>query len=170
MKAVIMMLLAVSTVAALEGDPCSDDTDCGADETCYLSSYECEAAPPAPAPEPADGSGPPIAPSGFECGMDGYVQLIANFMEVALAGLSILRQIGSSFLPADLRKAVEYAWNGLKGAGSWIGYALVAANYAAEEFEFGEQMCMVMGYVDMALGYAVMGVEFIDTLRDMIPI
>jgi hypothetical protein len=29
---------------------------------------------------------------------------------------------------------------------------------------------MVMGYVDMALGYAVMGVEFIDTLRDMIPI
>jgi hypothetical protein len=38
--------------------------------------------------------------------MDGYTELVADFMEVALLGLSILRQIGSSFLPNDLRKAV----------------------------------------------------------------
>ena len=102
--------------------------------------------------------------------MDGYVSLVDDLFEVALAGLSILRQIGSSFLPADLRSAVEYAWKGLKGAGSWMGYALAAANYAAEEFDFGEQLCMVMGYVEMVLGYAVMAVGMIETLRDMIPI
>jgi hypothetical protein len=32
----------------------------------------------------------------------------------------------------------------------------------------GETMCMVMGYVNLGLGYAVMGVEFIDTIRNMI--
>ena len=102
--------------------------------------------------------------------MDGYVNLVANGMEVALAGLSILRQIGSAFLPHDLRNAVEYAWQGVKGAGSWVGYALAAANFAAEEFDFGEQLCMGMGYADMVLGYAVMGVGMLDTLRDMIPV
>ena len=59
--------------------------------------------------------GPPEPPmvdedTGMECSMDGYVGLVQKLMNVALAGLSILRQIGSSFLPHDLRKAVEYAW------------------------------------------------------------
>ena len=102
--------------------------------------------------------------------MDGYVSLVDDLLEVLLAGVSILRQIGSAFLPEHLRDAVGYAWNGLKGAGSWVGYALAAANYAAEEFDFGEQLCMGMGYVDMVLGYAVMAVGMIETLRDMIPV
>merc|ERR1719487_11521 len=80
------------------------------------------------------------------------------------------KQIGSAILPADLRKAVDYAWKGLKGAGSWMGFALAAAFFAAEEFDFGEQMCMVFGYIDMGLGYAVMAVTALDSLRDMIPV
>ena len=156
-----MCLLGVTYAAV--GDSCADDTECGAGEECNLNNNEC-----VEDTTPEDTTR--ISPTGFRCGMDGYVNLVANGMEVALAGLSILRQIGSSFLPHDLRKAVEYAWNGVKGAGSWVGYALAAANFAAEEFDFGEQLCMGMGYADMGLGYAVMGVELIDTLRDMIPV
>ena len=58
--------------------------------------------------------------------MDGYVLLIDDVLEVSLTGISILKQIGSAILPADLRTAVDYAWDGLKGAGSWMGFALVA--------------------------------------------
>ena len=162
--ALVMILLGVTSAAI--GDACADANDCEVGEVCGGSS-ECEAAPP-----PANNGAPNdrVSSTGFVCNMDGYVTLVANLMEVALAGISILRQIGSAFLPADLRKAVEYAWKGLKGAGSWIGYALAAANYAAEEFDFGDQLCMAMGYVDMVLGYAVMAVGMIETLRDMIPV
>ena len=164
MRFTLALCLLGVTYAAI-GDACADANDCEAGEVCGDSS-ECEAEPEDDAPEDTTR----ISPTGFRCGMDGYVNLVANGMEVALAGLSILRQIGSSFLPHDLRKAVEYAWQGVKGAGSWVGYALAAANFAAEEFDFGEQLCMGMGYLDMGLGYAVMGVELIDTLRDMIPV
>merc|ERR1712036_100476 len=100
--------------------------------------------------------------------MDGYVGLVGEMMTVALAGLEILKQIGTMFLPDDLRIAVDYAWRGVKGMGDWLGYALAAAYFAAEEFGFGSMMCMAMGYVDLVLGYMVMGVEMIDTLRAMV--
>ena len=162
--ALVLTLLGV--IYAEIGDPCANDGECEDGEVCGDNS-ECAAAP---ADDNAGPTNARISPTGFVCNMDGYVSLVDDLFEVALAGLSILRQIGSSFLPADLRSAVEYAWKGLKGAGSWMGYALAAANYAAEEFDFGEQLCMVMGYVEMVLGYAVMAVGMIETLRDMIPI
>ena len=108
--------------------------------------------------------------TGMECSMDGYAELVQRMMNVALAGLSILRQIGSSVLPHDLRKAVEYAWKGLLGAGSWIGFALAAAYFAAEEFEYGEMFCKIMGYGNVVLGYMNEAVNLLDTLRDMIPV
>ena len=102
--------------------------------------------------------------------MDGYVELIQNLMNVALAALAILRQIGSAFLPHDLRKAVEYAWKGVTGAASWVGYALAAAYFAAEEFGYGNQFCKIMGYGNLALKYLNMAVNLLDTIRDMIPV
>jgi len=142
---------------------CEDDSG---DLKCFCpdDTFDCagEDAPAEPAvTDPA---------TGMECTMDGYVNLVANGMNVALAGLSILRQIGSSFLPADLRKAVEYAWRGVLGAGSWVGFALAAGYFAAEEFGYGETFCMVMGYGNIALEYGNEAVNLLETLRDMIPI
>ena len=160
-----LLLLTVSTVyAAGLGEACSDVAECDSvpgpicDVTCYCSdgTTNCEEWL--------------IASTGFVCNMDGYVNIVDEGMEVALAGISILKQIGSAILPADLRKAVDYAWKGLKGAGSWVGFALAAAFFAAKEFDFGEQMCMGFGYVDMGLGYAVMAVTALDQIRDMIPV
>ena len=166
-------------------EQCYDSSDC---DTSYMN-YVCDMAsdgyekcfcqngmeddehcgqtPPEPEEEEEEAM---VSPTGFVCNMDGYVNIVDEGMEVALAGISILKQIGSAILPADLRTAVDYAWKGIKGAGSWIGFALAAAFFAAKEFDFGEQMCMGFGYVDMGLGYAVMAVTALDQIRDMIPV
>ena len=89
-------------------------------------------------------------------------------MNVALAGLAILKQIGAMFLPDDLRTAVDYAWRGMTGAGDWVGFGLAAGYFAAEEFGMGDMFCMIMGYVDLVLGYMVMAVNTLDTLRAMV--
>ena len=152
-------------------DSCSRwDATCNGDSVCVCSDDTMDCAGGEVPENPDAPSGLHVSATGFECSMDGYVGLVQKLMNVALAGLSILRQIGSSFLPHDLRKAVEYAWLGLLGAGSWIGYALAAAYFAAEEFEYGEQFCMIMGYVALVLGYANEAVNLLDTLRDMIPV
>jgi len=89
-------------------------------------------------------------------------------MNVVLVGLSLAKQLGSAFLPADLRKAVDYAWTGVLGMGDWLGFALSAAYFAAEEYGFGETFCMVMGYLKIVLAYANEAVNMIDGLLNML--
>jgi len=79
-----------------------------------------------------------------------------------------LKQLGSAFLPIDLRKAVDYAWTGVLGMGDWLGYGLAAAYFAAEEFGYGAIFCQVMGYLNIALEYANMAVNMIDGLVEMV--
>ena len=100
--------------------------------------------------------------------MDGYVNLVQQLLNVVLVGLSLAKQLGAAFLPADLATAVDYAWTGILGAGNWLGYGLAAGYYAAEEFGFGETFCMIMGYLNIALEYANMGVNFIDGIVAMV--
>merc|ERR1711934_20872 len=105
-------------------------------EVCNMDSNTCEDGPPPQVDEE----------TGMECSMDGYVALVQKLMTVALSGLSILKQIGSAFLPDDLRKAVDYGFRGLLGMGDWIGYAISAAYYLSAEFNYGEMFCKIMGY------------------------
>merc|ERR1712167_320028 len=151
---------------AMVGDACSEDADCENDgvEQCNASS-ECENIP---ADDSGDDAVKVDADTGMNCSMDGYVGLVQKLMTVALSGLSILKQIGSAFLPDDLRTAVNYAFRGLTGMGDWIGYALAAAYFAAEEFNYGEIFCKVMGYLNIVLGYLVTAVEMVDNLRAML--
>ena len=111
---------------------CQDDDNGDLKCHCPDDTFDCAGERGPPEPPKVDEA------TGMECSMDGYVELVQNGMNVALAGLSILRQMGSSFLPHDLRKAVEYAWKGVLGAGSWVGFALAAGYFAAEEFEYGD--------------------------------
>ena len=172
MKFALFAIFAL-TAQALEGDACAEDAECdtGAGETCDLNLYECVAAAPEASDDDSDDSagGITVDPAtGMECTMDGYVALVQSLMTVALSGLSILKQIGAAFLPDDLRMAVDYAFRGLTGMGDWMGYALAAAYFAAEEFGFGETFCMVMGYLNIVLGYLVTAVEMVDNLRAML--
>ena len=165
MKFALFAIFALVAKAA-PGDACADDTECDADETCTVDVWECAAAA---APEDDSNGGITVDPAtGMECTMDGYVALVQSLMTVALSGLSILKQIGAAFLPDDLRMAVDYAFRGLTGMGDWMGYALAAAYFAAEEFGFGETFCMVMGYLNIVLGYLVTAVEMVDNLRAML--
>merc|ERR1712167_184362 len=155
---------------AMVGDACSEDADCENDgvEQCNASS-ECENIPADDSgDDAADDAVKVDADTGMNCSMDCYVGLVQKLMTVALSGLSILKQIGSAFLPDDLRTAMGYAFRGLTGMGDWIGYALAAAYFAAEEFNYGEIFCKVMGYLNIVLGYLVTAGEMVDNLRAML--
>ena len=119
--------------------------------------------------DPAAPEGITVDPNtGMECTMDGYVGLVQELLNVVLFGLSLAKQLGSAFLPADLRRAVDYGWTGVLGMGNWLGYGLAAAYFAAEEYGFGETFCMIMGYLNIVLGYANAAVNMIDGLVDML--
>ena len=116
-----LLLLAVATVQAQWlADECQYDNDCWAIDGGYCDTDMCAC------DDSVDTCDEIMEMNGFLCSVDGYVNLVDEGMEVALAGLSILKQIGSTILPADLRKSVDYAWKGLKGAGAWMGFALAA--------------------------------------------
>ena len=135
----------------------SDETWCAKDDVGEEKTWYVP--PPPPTVDPN---------TGMECSMDGYVNLVQQLLNVVLVGLSLAKQLGAAFLPADLRTAVDYAWKGVTGMGNWLGYGLAAGYFAAEEFGFGETFCMIMGYLNIALEYANMAVNMIDGLVEML--
>ena len=49
-------------------------------------------------------------------------------------------------VPDNFKLAINYAWDGIMGAGNWAGYIMAATYYAAEEFGFGADICEFFGY------------------------
>ena len=80
---------------------------------------------------------------GYICSMDGYVSLTKMIIELALSAIAIVKETYAAMLPMELGKSVQYAWDGLVGAGSWPGYAVAAAYYFGLEFGYAEPMCDV---------------------------
>merc|ERR1712139_174568 len=166
MKIALYFALVGMTLAAI-GDACASDGECGSGEVCG-GSNECEVAP-APAPS-NNADTPKVDPStGMRCSMDGYVNLVRSFIKVALAGLVILKDMGTFLLPATLRRSVDYAFRGIQGMGDWIGYALAAGYFAAEDQGMGGTFCMAMGYANIGLDTLKIGVESIEMLSSMKP-
>ena len=98
--------------------------------------------------------------SDFECTMDGFVQLTSDAINVALIALAIVKETYAAMLPEELGKSVQYAWDGLVGAGSWAGYATAAAYYFGLEFGYGEIMCEVFIALAMITEALVVFTEF----------
>jgi hypothetical protein len=98
--------------------------------------------------------------SEFECTMDGFVDLTSEFINVALIALAIVKETYAAVLPYEPGKSVQYAWDGLVGAGSWAGYATAAAYYFGLEFGYGDIMCEVFGYIAIAVGILSQFTEF----------
>ena len=88
----------------------------------------------------------------FQCSMDGYVNLTIEVYNVALFGLALLKESYAAVLPMALGKSVNYAWDGILGAGAWVGFVMAAAYYFGLEFGYAEILCEVSGYVSQGVG------------------
>ena len=88
----------------------------------------------------------------FKCTMDGYVELTLEVYNVALFGLALLKESYAAVLPKKLGKSVNYAWDGILGAGGWVGYLMAAAYYFGLEFGYAEYLCTGSQYVSLGVG------------------
>lgn len=92
--------------------------------------------------------------------MDGFVELTLETYNVALFGLALLKETYAAVLPMALGKSVNYAWDGILGAGAWVGYVVAALYYFGLEFGYADLMCQIMGYVYVAVGLGYFLIDF----------
>ena len=98
--------------------------------------------------------------SDFTCSMDGYVKMTKELIELSLFALSLLKETYAAILPMELGKSVEYAWDGLVGAGSWSGYAVAALYYFGLEYGYAEIMCQYSEYGATATSFLNSFIDF----------
>lgn len=98
--------------------------------------------------------------SDFTCSMDGYVDLTNKLIELSLFALALLKETYAAILPYELGKSVEYAWDGLVGAGSWAGYAVASLYYFGLEYGYADIMCEYSAYGYVAADYLSQFIEF----------
>ena len=77
----------------------------------------------------------------MSCTMNGYTALVADFVTVATALISIGIKAVGAVLPEDLAMAVWSCYMFLTNSASWIGYIISAVYFLGEEFGFGAYLC-----------------------------
>ena len=80
-------------------------------------------------------------PADMKCSMDGYVNLTIEIYNIVLFGLALLKETYAAVLPMALGKSVNYAWDGMLGAGAWVGYLMAAVYYFGLEFGYADILC-----------------------------
>jgi len=95
--------------------------------------------------------------------MDGYVEMTGKIIELSLFAIALVKETFAAMLPEALSKSIQYAWDGLVGAGSWAGFAVAAVYYLSLEYGFGEQLCEYSGYGYTAIGYLTFLIDFVDS-------
>lgn len=98
--------------------------------------------------------------SDFTCDMDGYVNMTNKLIELSLFALAIVKETYAAILPMALGKSVQYAWDGLVGAGSWAGFAVAAVYYFGLEFGYADIMCQLSEYAFMAINFLTFFIDF----------
>jgi hypothetical protein len=96
----------------------------------------------------------------FTCSMDGYVKMAADLIELSLFALALIKETYAAILPLELGKSVEYAWDGLVGAGSWTGYAIASLYYFGLEYGYADLMCQYSEYGSVAISYLTFFIDF----------
>lgn len=91
-----------------------------------------------------------VSSQGLTCSNDGFVEMVQEGTDVLLAGLAIVKELTSAFVPQNFKKAIKYGWNGITGVGNYLGYLFAAAYHFSEEGGFGADICEAFGY-----GYVV---------------
>ena len=92
--------------------------------------------------------------------MDGYVDLTNQLIELSLVGLALVKETYAAILGDKLGKSVQYAWDGLVGAGSWAGFAVAAVYYFGLEFGYSDIMCQLSEYAFMAINFLTFFIDF----------
>ena len=100
--------------------------------------------------------------TGFNCSMTGYVQMVMEITQLVLGVITLYKEIIVSFLPTNLALSLNYFYQGLTGASSWLGYAVAALYFIGEDQGFGETLCEVSGY-----GYVV--IDALYSIVDFAP-
>jgi len=103
-------------------------------------------AKPSNAPPDASFFQPKNSSTGFSCSMDGYTKMVTEITELAIIVISMYKEIWAAILPTNLALALKYAYAGLTGVSNWIGYAIAALYYLAEDQGFGDTLCEISGY------------------------
>ena len=96
----------------------------------------------------------------FSCSMDGYVDLTNQLIELSLVGLALVKETYAAILGDKLGKSVQYAWDGLVGAGSWAGFAVAALYYFGLDYGYAEYMCEYSAYGAIAVEYLSFLIDF----------
>ena len=102
----------------------------------------------------------------FTCDMDGYVAMTNQLIELSLVGLAIVKETYAAILGEKLGKSVQYAWDGLVGAGSWAGFAVAALYYFGLDYGYAEIMCEYSSYGYMALDWLSFLIDFSGSGED----
>lgn len=89
---------------------------------------------------------PKVTSTGLECSMDGFVKMIKELTEVALLGISLVKETILSTAPESLAMSIKYLWDGMMGLGNWAGYALAAGYYIGLDYGAGDAVCEAFGY------------------------
>jgi hypothetical protein len=119
--------------------------------------------------EPNDKSGfspdpkqfkPKESSTGFSCSMDGYTKMTIEITELLLVVISMYKEIWAAILPENLALSLKYAYQGLTGVSGWIGYAIAALYYMAEDQGFGDTLCEISGYGDVVVEALYKMVDF----------
>ena len=79
--------------------------------------------------------------TGLKCGMEGFVQMVIEITELVLSVVTMFKEIIATVLPPDLAKSVKYAYQGLSGASSWLGFAVAAVYFLAKDQGYGHYLC-----------------------------
>ena len=94
----------------------------------------------------------------LNCNLGGFAGMGKEIVDLSLLVFSLTKEIFSTMLPDNLKKAVKYAWDGALGAANWVGFALAALYYLSAEANFEEDLCVAMSY----------GKDVIDALHTMV--
>ena len=92
--------------------------------------------------------------------MDGYVEMTNKLIELSLVGLAIAKETYAALLGEKLGNSVQYAWDGLVGAGSWAGFAVAALYYFGLDYGYADMMCEYSSYGYMALDWVSFLIDF----------
>ena len=98
--------------------------------------------------------------TGLKCGMEGFVQMVIEITELVLSVVTMFKEIIATVLPPDLAKSVKYAYQGLSGASSWLGFAVAAVYFLAKDQGYGHYLCEAMGYGNVVVEALYVLIDF----------
>lgn len=82
----------------------------------------------------------------LSCDMDGMVKMVEQINKLLLVVLSVAIESFNAMMPTNIKLAIGYAYDFLVNFPSSLAYLMASLYFLSQEFNFGAQLCEVMGY------------------------